>query len=168
MSNIDNRIKDLGFELLKNQYIINIIEYINDEDNRIVTLQWDNTPENCIIFCRSSNSAYDDFGHEIDVSNGLDIIEAQVFIDKLIEMKNNTNHISVGVYSNGKYVVNVVRDEDLSEHIEYNKTMRFGRGLFVDGVCINQGYLSGEQVKNWTERISTMDIDITTPTIPYQ
>lgn len=69
------------------------------------------------------------------------------------------NHISVGVYSNGKYVVNIVRGEDLESHIEYNKTFRFGRGLFIDGKCINQGYLSGEQVRNWESRIATMNID---------
>ena len=69
------------------------------------------------------------------------------------------NHISVGVYSNGKYVVNIVRGEDLESHIEYNKTFRFGRGLFIDCKCINQGYLSGEQVRNWESRIATMNID---------
>lgn len=77
-------------------------------------------------------------------------------------------HITVGVYMNGKYKVNVVRDEDLEDHIEYNKTFRFGRGLFVDDKCINQGYLSGEQVRNWEKRISEMEIDTSKPTIPYR
>ena len=57
------------------------------------------------------------------------------------------NHISVGVYSNGKYVVNIVKDEDLEWHIKYNKTFRFGRGLFIDGKCINQGYLSENKLE---------------------
>lgn len=77
-------------------------------------------------------------------------------------------HITVGVYMNGKYKVNVVRDEDLEDHIEYNKTFRFGRGLFVDSKCINQGYLSGEQVRNWEKRISEMEIDTSKPTISYR
>lgn len=58
-------------------------------------------------------------------------------------------HVTVGVYMNGQYEYNIVRDEDLENHIKYNKIFRFGRGLFVDGKCVNQGYLSGEQVRNW-------------------
>lgn len=77
-------------------------------------------------------------------------------------------HYTVGVYSNGQFKVNVVADEHLDDHIDYNKTFRFGRGLFLDGKCIHQGYLSGEQVKNWEDRISKMDIDLSKPTIPYQ
>ena len=69
---------------------------------------------------------------------------------------------------NGRYVYNVVCDEDLEEHIEYNKTFRFGRGLFVDGKCVHQGYLSGEQVRNWEKRISEMKVDMSTATIPYR
>lgn len=77
-------------------------------------------------------------------------------------------HYTVGVYSNGRYVINVVKDEDFEDHVLYNKTFRFGRGLFVDGKCINQGYLSGEQVRNWEKRISEMDIDLSKPTTPYR
>lgn len=42
-------------------------------------------------------------------------------------------HVTVGVYMNGQYKYNIVRDEDLENHIKYNKIFRFGRGLFVDG-----------------------------------
>ena len=70
-------------------------------------------------------------------------------------------HVTVGVYMNGVYKVNIVRDEDLEDHIQYNKKFRFGRGLFLDGKCINQGYLSGEQVRNWEKRISEMEFDLT-------
>lgn len=80
---------------------------------------------------------------------------------------SNNNHISVGVYANGRYVVNIVKDEHLKDHIEYNKTFRFGRGLFVDGECLNQGYLSGDQVKNWKKRISEMNIDTSVSSEPY-
>ena len=76
-------------------------------------------------------------------------------------------HVTVGVYMNGVYKVNIVRDEDLEDHIQYNKKFRFGRGLFLDGKCINQGYLSGEQVINWEKRISEMDFDLTHDTRPY-
>ncbi|WCK57022.1 hypothetical protein PP175_27930 (plasmid) [Aneurinibacillus sp. Ricciae_BoGa-3] len=48
------------------------------------------------------------------------------------------NHVTIGVYSNGEYKVNVVQGNHLQDHIEYNQTMRPGRALFVDGKCIHQ------------------------------
>lgn len=44
-----------------------------------------------------------------------------------------------GVYPNGDYKDNGVLQEDLDNHIEYNKTFRFGRALFVDGKCVYEG-----------------------------
>ena len=76
-------------------------------------------------------------------------------------------HVTLGAHMNGVYKVNIVRDEDLEYHIQYNKKFRFGRGLFLDGKCINQGYLSGEQVRNWEKRISEMEFDLTHDTRPY-
>ena len=76
-------------------------------------------------------------------------------------------HVTVGGYMNGQYKYNIVRDEDLENHIKYNKIFRFGRGLFVDGKCINQGYLSGEQVRNWEKRILEMEFDMSHDTRPY-
>ena len=76
-------------------------------------------------------------------------------------------HVTVGVYMNGQYKYNIVRDEDLENHIKYNKIFRFGRGLFVDGKCVNQGYLSGEQVRNWERRISEMESNMSHDTRPY-
>ena len=73
------------------------------------------------------------------------------------------NHITVGVYMNGQYKINIVKDKDLKDHIEYNKKFR----LFVDGKCVNQGYLSGEQVRNWEKRISEMEFDTSKSTEPY-
>lgn len=35
------------------------------------------------------------------------------------------NYLTLGIYSNGQYKFNVVRDEDLESHIEYNKTWRW-------------------------------------------
>ena len=69
------------------------------------------------------------------------------------------NHISVGVYANGNHVVNIVKDENINEHIEYNKLFRFGRALFVDGECLNTGYLNSEEVKKWKDKIKAMNID---------
>jgi hypothetical protein len=71
-------------------------------------------------------------------------------------MKKNGNHITIGVYSNDSYKRNIVRPEDLERHIEYNKVMRFGRALFVDGKCVYSGYLNEEKIKEWTEKTSQM------------
>lgn len=77
-------------------------------------------------------------------------------------------HVTVGVYKNNDYKYNVVLDEHLESHIEYNKTWRWGRALFVDGKCVYQGYLSDEQVEDWTKKISEMEFDMSRPTIPYR
>lgn len=69
------------------------------------------------------------------------------------------NHVTIGVYSNDTSTVNVVRPEHLEGHIEYNKVMRFGRALFVDGRCEYSGYLSDEKISEWTDKISKMNID---------
>lgn len=52
---------------------------------------------------------------------------------------------TMGVYRDGSRKNNGVIEEHLADHIEYNKTMRPGRALFVDGVCHNKGYLSEEE-----------------------
>lgn len=75
-------------------------------------------------------------------------------------------HVTVGVYNNDEY--NIVRDEDLERHIEYNKTFRWGRALFVDGKCVNRGYLSDDRIKEWEKKISEMKFDMSSPTIPYR
>lgn len=77
-------------------------------------------------------------------------------------------HVTVGVYKNNNYKYNIVRDEDLENHIEYNKIFRFGRGLFLDGKYIHKGYLSDEQVKNWEDKISSMEFNMNTDTRPYK
>jgi len=69
------------------------------------------------------------------------------------------NHISVGVYANGNHVVNIVKDEHISDHIEFNKRFRPGRALFVDGKCLNQGYLHDEVIIKWKDKIKVMNID---------
>ena len=77
------------------------------------------------------------------------------------------NHVTIGVYKNGQYKVNIVREEHLENHIEYNKTMRFGRALFVDGKCVYKGYLTDEEVSIWTEKIATMKFDTSKPSDKY-
>lgn len=77
-------------------------------------------------------------------------------------------HVTVGVYKNNEYKYNIVLERDLENHIEYNKIFRFGRALFVDGKCVHQGYLSDEQIEDWTRKISGMRFDLSHPTIPYR
>lgn len=67
-------------------------------------------------------------------------------------------HLTVGVYKNGDYKTNGVDTKDLENHIEYNKTLRFGRALFVDGECVNAGYLNVEEVAEWTAKIKEFPI----------
>lgn len=77
------------------------------------------------------------------------------------------NHFTVGVYRNNSYKTNIVREEHLKSHIDYNLQFRPGRALFVDGRCINAGYLSAEQIAEWTAKIAEMKPDLSRSTEPY-
>lgn len=72
-------------------------------------------------------------------------------------------HLTVGVYKNGDYKTNCVPDFELQQHVDYNTTMRFGRGLFVDGKCVHAGYLTEEEVAVWEEKCKTIPM----PAIRY-
>lgn len=90
-------------------------------------------------------------------------------MENTTENKHPSLHVTVGVYSNGQFKTNTVADEDLQNHIEYNKVMRFGRALFVDGECVYAGYLSPERVEEWTEKLREMNLQPASyPTRPYQ
>lgn len=78
------------------------------------------------------------------------------------------NHITVGVYLSDNFKWNCVKEEDLQDHINFNKTFRFGRALFVDGKCVYKGYLNEEKVKEWEDKISKMKFDNSVPTLPYR
>lgn len=77
------------------------------------------------------------------------------------------NHITIGVYSDDSYKINIVKHEHLDSHTEYNKIFRYGRALFVDGVCVHSGYLSNEKINEWENKIKTMEIDKRISTSPY-
>jgi hypothetical protein len=55
-------------------------------------------------------------------------------------------HTTIGVYNSGDMKLNGVCEANLEGHIKYNLDLRPGRGFFVDGKCLNKGYLSEEQV----------------------
>lgn len=79
------------------------------------------------------------------------------------------NHVTIGLYANESYVINVVHPAHLDYHIEYNKVMRFGRALFVDGKCVHQGYLSAYKVAEWENKIKDIlkGVDTSKPSIEY-
>lgn len=55
-------------------------------------------------------------------------------------------HTTIGIYPNGSFKLNGVKDEHLEHHIEYNKTLRPGRALVVDNKIVYHGYLTEEQI----------------------
>ncbi len=50
--------------------------------------------------------------------------------------------------------MNKVLPEHLANHIEYNKRLRPGRALFVDGKTINEGYYTTAETKAFEARIA--------------
>jgi hypothetical protein len=75
-------------------------------------------------------------------------------------------HHTVGVYANGEMKHNGVVASHLETHIAYNKFWRFGRALFVDGVCVYPGYLNEAEVKAAAEKIAKIP-KLTRDTQPY-
>lgn len=80
-------------------------------------------------------------------------------------------HSTIGVYVGAQkrshWNFNGVREENLEAHIEYNKRWRFGRGLFVDGKCVNKGYLSEEDVERLEKEMAENPHIPTRDTAPY-
>lgn len=72
------------------------------------------------------------------------------------------------VYNSGDYTDNGVRKEHLKDHIEYNKKYRPGTALFINGVCVNLGYLGKERCAKIEELIKGLEIKITPSSLPYQ
>ena len=86
------------------------------------------------------------------------------------------NHLTLGVYLSGDYTYNVVREEDLEEHIQFNKTFRPGRLLYVDGQRIYNGVLKKEALPKYDkiaekfyklQHYTLYNINTVRPTIPY-
>jgi len=75
-------------------------------------------------------------------------------------------HTTIGLYPNGEYKVNGVSKEDLEAHIEYNKTMRFGRALFVDGELVYKGMGCETAIEGFKEKAK--EIKMKKVTKPYK
>lgn len=72
-------------------------------------------------------------------------------------------HHTIHVYANEEFREFCVPDFELKDHLEYNKTHRFGRGIWVDGKNVYAGYLSKKQIKRLTHKF----IGRTMPTLSY-
>lgn len=81
---------------------------------------------------------------------------------------DNKIHTTIGVYANLEYIVNGVLDKHLEEHINYNKTYRFGRALFVNGKCVYKGNLSNKEILSFEDELKENPIIKTVCTQPYQ
>lgn len=77
------------------------------------------------------------------------------------------NHLTVGIYPNGSYKHNVVAPEHLESHIDYNITMRPGRLFFVDGVCMNTGWFSQEDINKYQQLALGLKVNMSEVTMPY-
>lgn len=64
-------------------------------------------------------------------------------------------HTTIGLYANGTFVINGVREANLDYHIHYNKKYHIGRSLFVDGKCAHVGIFHSEKdIKAFEDKIS--------------
>lgn len=91
----------------------------------------------------------------------------EIDIDNLPDFPILAINHSRRVYNDGSKTDNGVAKEDLKDHIWYNKTMRFGTALFINGVCVNYGYLGKERCDKIAEEIKGLQIKMNTITIPY-
>jgi hypothetical protein len=77
----------------------------------------------------------------------LDLVEAHG-LERLLEEYGGRNlefFYTVGIYNNEDSKSNHVATEHLTNHIAYNLVMRPGRAFFVNGICLNQGYLGAQR-----------------------
>jgi len=77
-------------------------------------------------------------------------------------------HTTIRLYANGQYIINGVSSEHLEDHIEYNKTYRWGCSLFVDGKCVFNGYQSNKEIKRFETKIKGDSYSMQNKcTVPY-
>ena len=70
-----------------------------------------------------------------------------------------------GVYASLHHKDNGVKGVHLADHIKYNVVMRFGRALFIEGICFNQGYLSKEECETQAKKL--VGVKASKDTQPY-
>lgn len=77
-------------------------------------------------------------------------------------------HHTVGVYSDGSRKENGVSSENIASHIWYNLRMRPGRAFFVDGFCLNKGYLTIERCEEIEKELQHAAHKMERDTAPYK
>ncbi len=77
----------------------------------------------------------------IDAKGESDRPQIARWLDDLLATTNKQVFSTIGVYISKERKYNGVARDDLKAHVQYNLDMRWGRALFVEGVCVNQGYL---------------------------
>ena len=84
-------------------------------------------------------------------------------------MSRNKIHTTIGLYANLDYKINGVCEENLRTHIDYNKTYRGGRALFVDGKCVYKGIgITDEEIEAFEQKIKNNSIFVRErDTAPY-
>lgn len=75
---------------------------------------------------------------------------------------------TMGVYNNGSWKDNGVAWEHMTDHVYYNLVNRFGRALFIDGVCVNRGYLGEERCAQIEGLWLAKPVTMSKCTAPYQ
>lgn len=76
-------------------------------------------------------------------------------------------HHSCRVYNDGSRTYNGVLAEHLDDHIHYNRTMRFGCALFIDGVLMNEGYLTPRRCEVIAFELKVRPVVMKSCTVPY-
>ncbi len=65
--------------------------------------------------------------------------------------------IYVRVYNNGHRVVRTLEPGEVERQLTYDKVMRFGCALFVDGKCEAVGYLGEERCEVLSKELAHQD-----------
>lgn len=81
-----------------------------------------------------------------------------------------SNHITIRVYPNKRYVINIVSDENLKDHLAYNRDFRFGCLVYLDGKRVQNGCRKEEYLQEYDDFVKTISLDginINKETIPF-
>ena len=89
MSDIDNQIKQLGYEECKVDLLCRYIVYENKEDDIEVTIEWDYDDNYCLIVARTITRQKDWFGQLYQEPSGLSSKEYLLFNAKIQEMRSS-------------------------------------------------------------------------------
>lgn len=82
------------------------------------------------------------------------------------------NRLTLGIYASGQYKYNVVKEEDVENHIKYNQTFRPGRLLYVDGERVCDGCVQTNENLDRYDKIAeafykNAKVNMNIPTLPY-